>query len=370
MNVRHLPRLGALALSVTLAACSTVRTPSPTDPLEGMNRTIFTFNDTLDKYTFKPVAQGYQWAVPQPIRTGVTNVFGNVGDAYTAFNELLQLKITDFVSDIMRVTVNTFWGIGGLFDVASLMNLPKHQQDFGLTLGHYGVPAGPYVVLPLLGPSDVRDGVGTIADFELDPTSFIEPVSIRNYVFVVRLVNTRANLLGASDLLSNAALDKYSFVRDAYLQRRQYLLGSGNGGANALPNYDEEGTGAGPTGGAAGAAGAGGAAAPAAGAAPTGAPQAAPAAPASGAAPTPAPSPAKPEPSTQPAPAAPASAPGAAIAAPQTDALASTDAGATAASPAADASSTVAANEPADPSVPGAQMMPRTPYLAPALKIK
>jgi phospholipid-binding lipoprotein MlaA len=384
MNVRHLPRLGALALSVALAACSTVRTPSPTDPLEGVNRTIFTFNDTLDKYTFKPVAQGYQWAVPQPIRTGVTNVFANVGDAYTAFNELLQLKITDFVSDIMRVTVNTFWGIGGLFDVASLMNLPKHQQDFGLTLGHYGVPAGPYVVLPLLGPSNVRDGVGTIADFELDPTSFIEPVSIRNYVFVVRLINTRANLLGASDLLSNAALDKYSFVRDAYLQRREYLLGNSSGGANALPNYDEEGPGSGPTGGAAGAgagaagaAGAGGAAAPGAGAAPTGPAQSAPVAPAPGTTPAPA----KPGPSDQPAPAEPASqpganapangAPGAAIASPPAAAPAAVDPNAAmTVPPAADASAAVAASQPMDTSVPGAQMMPRTLYFAPALKIK
>ena len=172
------------------------------------------------------------------MRAGVTNVFSNVGDAYTAVNELLQLKITDFFSDLMRVTVNTFWGLGGLFDVATMMNLPKHPQDFGLTLGHYGVPAGTVSRASVAGTERCSRGVGTIVDFELDPTSFINPVSIRNYMFVVRLMNTRANLLGASDLLSNAALDKYSFVRDAYLQRRAYLLGSGSGGgANALPNY-------------------------------------------------------------------------------------------------------------------------------------
>ncbi|RKP45728.1 VacJ family lipoprotein [Pararobbsia silviterrae] len=345
MNVRHLPRLGALALSLALAACATTRTPSPSDPLEGMNRAIFTFNDTLDKYTFKPVAQGYQWAVPQPIRTGVTNVFANVGDAYTAFNELLQLKITDFVSDVMRVTVNTFWGLGGLFDVATLMNLPKHQQDFGLTMGRYGVPAGPYLVIPLLGPSDLRDGVGTIVDFELDPTSFISPVSLRNYIFVVRLVNTRANLLGASDLLSNAALDKYSFVRDAYQQRRAYLLHAGNGTSAPLPNYDDEG------------ATDSGAAAPAAGAAPTSPGKAAPASPASSPAPTtPAPGSSHPTP----APAAPASdaSPGA-----------SSDGGAaTASSSDAVASAPVGASEPVEPSMPGSQMM--MPSIAPALRVK
>ncbi|CAB3795956.1 MlaA family lipoprotein [Pararobbsia alpina] len=270
-------RWGPVALAIALAGCSTVRTPSPNDPFEGVNRTIFTINDTVDRYTFKPVAEGYQWAVPQPVRAGITNVFSNVSDVYTAANELLQLKIADAVSDVMRVTINTLWGVGGLFDVASQVNLPKHQEDFGQTLGHYGVPPGPYLVLPLFGPSDVRDGLGTLVDLELDPMTYINPVSLRNYVYVVRLINTRANLLGASDLLANAALDKYSFVRDAYVQRRAYLLQDGNSGA--LPSYDD----VGPTDGA-------GAASPASGAAGTGeatgatAPaQAAPPVPASGA---------------------------------------------------------------------------------------
>lgn len=362
MNVRYLPRLAGLALSVALAACSTVRTPSPSDPLEGVNRTIFTFNDTLDRYTFKPVAEGYQWAVPQPVRTGVTNVFSNVGDAYTAFNELLQLKITDFFSDLMRVTVNTFWGLGGLFDVATMMNLPKHQQDFGLTLGRYGVPPGPYLVIPLLGPSDLRDGVGTIVDLELDPTSFINPVSIRNYVFVVRLVNTRANLLGASDLLSNAALDKYSFVRDAYQQRRAYLLGQGSsGGANALPNYDEEGpTDAG-----------GGAAAPGAGASPTGAAQSAPAKPASGPAATPAtPAPAAPSPAAPGSSSGTGASSGSVSAEPALAPAAVAPSAPMTVAPDASASAPAGASAPVDTSIPGSQMMPLNPYLAPALKFK
>jgi phospholipid-binding lipoprotein MlaA len=359
MKVQQKFGWGPVALAVVLAGCSTVRTPSPNDPLEGLNRTIFTFNDTVDRYTFKPVAEGYQWALPQPVRSGITNVFSNVGDVYTAVNELLQLKVADALSDVMRVVINTVWGVGGLFDIASQAKLPKHSEDFGQTLGHYGVPAGPYLVLPLLGPSNVRDGLGTIVDFQLDPLSYINPVSIRNYVFVVRLINTRANLLGASDLLSNAALDKYSFVRDAYVQRRAYLLHDGNN--NALPNYDD----VGPTDGAGAAA-----ASPAAGAGGLGT---------AGAAAT-----AK--------PAKPAAAPHGASAGETGEAsgaagsaASASDAGVTApalTSPAAVAPSaplTVpgpavapgAASEPINPVVPGAQMMPpMNQYFTPALRLR
>jgi phospholipid-binding lipoprotein MlaA len=302
---------------------------------------------------------------------------------------LLQLKIADAVSDIMRVTINTLWGVGGLFDIASQANLPKHQEDFGQTLGHYGVPAGPYLVLPLLGPSDVRDGFGTIVDFQLDPTSYINPVSIRNYVFVVRLINARANLLGASDLLSNAALDKYSFVRDAYVQRRAYLLHDGN--STALPSYDDvgpsEGAGAeagSPAAGAVGLGTAGAAAAKpasapegasaagtgeaadnaagkAAGKTPSetsgnGAPGAQPAEPASGAEPA------------QPAPAMPASGPAAVVpAVPAPAAVAPTAPMTVPGAPSAPR----AASEPMSPAVPGAQMMPpMNQYFTPALRLR
>lgn len=392
MNARQKIRWAPapVALAMVLAGCSTVRTPSPTDPLEGVNRTIFTFNDTVDRYTLQPIAKGYQWALPQPVRSGITNVFSNVGDVYTAVNELLQLKITDAVSDIMRVTINTLWGVGGLFDVASAVNLPKHQEDFGLTLGHYGVPAGPYLVLPLLGPSDVRDGVGTLVDFQLDPTSYINPVSIRNYVFVVRLINARANLLGASDLLSNAALDKYSFVRDAYTQRRAYLLHDGTG--NALPSYDD----VGPTDGAVAAPAAGATGTGAAGAAaarPASAPESASAAgKATGAqAPAVSPSPASdaqpavpasdtvPE-QTAPAapgapavPVAPASGAGAAVpAVPAAPAAVAPSAPMTVPGAAVPrAASAPDSTEPVNPVVPSAQMMPpMNQYFTPALRLR
>jgi phospholipid-binding lipoprotein MlaA len=241
-------RYMTLALAATaLTGCTTVATPTQGDPWEGLNRTVFKFNDTVDTYALKPVAKGYQWAVPQPVRTGVTNFFSNIGDVYIAVNNLLQLKVADGVGDIMRVTINTMFGVGGLFDVATLAKLPKHTSDFGVTLGHYGVPAGPYLVLPLLGPSTVRDAVGSIADYYGNPLTYVDPASVSWGLYGVNLVNTRANLLVTGDVLSGAALDKYSFVRNAYLQRRQYLIVGDSGNAappsyeEPLPNYGDEG---------------------------------------------------------------------------------------------------------------------------------
>jgi phospholipid-binding lipoprotein MlaA len=227
-----------------LAGCATVTTPTKGDPFESYNRTMFTINDKIDQIALKPIAKGYVYVTPQPVRDSVTNFFGNIGDIYTAANNLVQLKIADGVSDIMRVVMNSIFGVAGLFDVASVAGLPKHTQDFGLTLGRYGVPAGPYVVLPLLGPSTVRDTAGTVVDYFGSVTSYVEPAWFRTTLFGVQLINTRANLLGAGDVLSGAALDKYSFVRNAYLQRRQYLLGgdsSASDSSDSLPKYDDVG---------------------------------------------------------------------------------------------------------------------------------
>lgn len=232
--------LGKLAVvAMLLAGCSTVQTPTKGDPLEGFNRTIFTVNDKIDQYALKPVAKGYVWVTPQPVRDSVTNFFSNIGDVYIAANNLLQLKITDGVEDIMRIVINTVFGVGGLFDVATLAKLPKHDNDLGLTLGHYGVPAGPYLVLPLFGPSTVRDAVGSIGNYYVNPLSYIHPDGLSWALYGLNVVNTRANLLNASDVLEGAALDKYSFVRNAYLQRRQYLLSDGKQ-SQGLPNYGDE----------------------------------------------------------------------------------------------------------------------------------
>ncbi|CAH2782999.1 MAG: Outer-membrane-phospholipid-binding lipoprotein MlaA [uncultured Paraburkholderia sp.] len=229
----------AMAAVAVSAGCTTVQTPTKGDPLEGLNRTIFTVNDRLDQYALKPVAKGYVFITPQPVRDSVTNFFSNIGDVYIAANNLLQLKITDGVEDIMRIVINMVFGVGGLFDVATLAKLPKHENDLGLTLGHYGVPAGPYLVLPLFGPSTVRDAVGSIGNYYVNPLSYIDPAGLSWALYGLNIVNTRANLLNASDVLEGATLDKYSFVRNAYLQRRQYLLSDGKQSA-ALPNYGDE----------------------------------------------------------------------------------------------------------------------------------
>ncbi|MCC8405049.1 VacJ family lipoprotein [Paraburkholderia sp. MMS20-SJTN17] len=234
-------QFGKIAVAVALlAGCTTVQTPTKGDPFEGLNRTIFTVNDKIDQYALKPVAKGYVWVTPQPVRDSVTNFFSNIGDVYIAANNLLQLRIADGVSDIMRIVINTVFGVGGLFDVATLAKLPKHENDLGLTLGHYGVPPGPYLVLPLFGPSTVRDAVGSIGNYYVNPISYIDPPGLSWALYGLNIVNTRANLLGAGEVLEGAALDKYSFVRNAFLQRRQYLLSAGGRRPQELPNYDEE----------------------------------------------------------------------------------------------------------------------------------
>ena len=234
-------RVAGITLAVAaLAGCATVQNPTKEDPLEGFNRTVFSFNDTVDKYALKPVAKGYVFVTPQPVRDSVTNFFSNIGDVYIAANNLLQLKIADGVSDIMRIVINTIFGVGGLFDVATLAKLPKHDNELGLTLGHYGVPPGPYLVLPLFGPSTVRDAFGSLGNYYVNPISYIDPPGLSWGLWGLNIVSTRANLLNATDVLEGAALDKYSFVRNAYLQRRRYLLTGGNAASSSLPDYGNE----------------------------------------------------------------------------------------------------------------------------------
>ena len=226
-----------LAAAFALSGCATGPDAKPGDPLEPMNRQIFKFNDAADKYVARPIATGYVKVTPAPFRTAVSSFFSNIGDVGNFANNLLQLKITDATEDLMRIVINSTFGIGGLIDWATPAGLPKHDQDFGLTLGHYGVPAGPYLVLPLLGPSSVRDATNWIASYPLNPGTYLSTEADVS-LFVMRFVSARADLLGATDILSQAALDKYAFVRDAYTQRRQYQL---TGAANAeLPNYGDE----------------------------------------------------------------------------------------------------------------------------------
>ena len=217
---RHL--VLALLFAAFAGGCATSGTPS--DPLEGVNRAVFGFNEGFDKVLLKPVATAYKTVVPEPARQCVGNVFANINDIFVSINSLLQGKVGDAVSDACRVLVNTTVGIAGCFDVASKIGLEKHHRDLGQTLGKWGFSSGPYVVIPFLGPSSVRDGIGTGITSYLDPVWNINHIPTRNVLAATRAVNTRAELLSAGGVLDEAALDKYSFVRDAYLQRRQGMV--------------------------------------------------------------------------------------------------------------------------------------------------
>lgn len=207
----------ALAVAFALTGCAT---SNPRDPFEPFNRAMFKFNDKVDETALRPAAEMYA-KLPSFMQTGVGNFFGNLNDVPTALNNFLQGKMADGLSDVMRVAVNSTLGLAGFLDIASEAGLIKHNEDFGQTLGKWGIHSGPYVVLPLLGSSTLRDTVATPVDFESDPWHYKRPVHWRNPGSVVRVVDQRAALLGASNLLEEASLDRYVFVRDAYLQRRQ-----------------------------------------------------------------------------------------------------------------------------------------------------
>lgn len=210
-------RVVALIALLVLAGCAT---NNPRDPLEPFNRAMFQFNDKLDQVALKPAAEAYI-KLPSFVQTGVGNFFGNLGDVPTAINNFLQGKLADGLSDVMRVAVNTTFGFGGLLDIGTEAGLYKHSEDFGQTLGKWGVRSGPYIVLPLFGSSTLRDTAAMPIDMESDPWHYTRPMRWRIAGSVVRVVDQRAGLLDASNLLEEAALDRYVFVRDAYMQRRQ-----------------------------------------------------------------------------------------------------------------------------------------------------
>ena len=215
------------AALLLLGGCAS--TGNPRDPFEPVNRGIYKFNDHADNLLIKPVAELYRGRmIPEFVRTGISNFFSNINDVIVALNSLLQGKVTQAALDVSRITVNTTIGLLGVLDVATDMGLEKHNEDFGQTLGYWGFGSGPYLVLPFLGPSSVRDGIGLIGDIYSDPRSYIDPVRTRNQVFALGFVNRRSELLEAGRLLEAAALDPYDFLRDAYLQRRRNLVYDGN----------------------------------------------------------------------------------------------------------------------------------------------
>lgn len=218
----------AVAATLVLGGCATSN--NPRDPFESYNRAVFKFNDKVDEVALKPAATAYKNVTPGFVQTGVSNFFGNLADVWTAANNLMQGKVGDGMSDVMRVAMNSTFGLLGFLDIASEAGLQKHKEDFGQTLGRWGVPSGPYVMLPLLGPSTVRDTVGLPLDIYADPWQYKEPVNVRTVGTVTRVVDQRAALLDASTLLEDAALDRYEFIRDGWVQRRRSQVYDGEDG--------------------------------------------------------------------------------------------------------------------------------------------
>jgi phospholipid-binding lipoprotein MlaA len=227
--IHHLPAVLVLALT----GCAV--NGDPRDPLEPMNRAIHSFNEGLDQVILKPLAQGYEAVMPSFARTSVSNFFSNLDDVTVLANDILQFKLEQGSSDFMRLAFNTTFGFFGLLDVAGEMGLKKHSEDFGQTLGRWGVGTGPYLVLPVLGPSDFRDAAGYLVDTTYtDLVQNYDDVSTRNPVLALRLVSRRADFLEAKKAMEAAALDPYEFARDLYLERRKSLIHNGK------PPPDEE----------------------------------------------------------------------------------------------------------------------------------
>ena len=237
MNLRW-RRLCCVAL-VVLSGCATVQTPDARDPWESMNRSVFSFNDKLDRIVLKPVATAYRDVVPSFARKGVHNFFGNLSDVWSAVNNALAGRKQETGDSIGRVFVNTTVGVLGLFDVATDLKIERHKADFGTTLARWGVKPGPYVVLPLLGPATLREVAALPVDYRANLTNQISEAATRDTLTLLNLVDTRATYLGASNAVEGAALDSYSFIRDVYLQRQRYLQYDGDPPDEQQPADDE-----------------------------------------------------------------------------------------------------------------------------------
>jgi phospholipid-binding lipoprotein MlaA len=231
VNTRRVAVAAALAATLLATGCATTgsslssgATPptahTPGDPFEAFNRKVFAFNDALDRAVLEPVARAYRDNVPELVRTGVSNVLGNIGDLWSAANQFLQGKGQLGFEMTMRVMTNTFFGLGGLLDPATPLGLTRRSEDFGQTLGKWGLGPGPYIVLPLLGPSSTRDAAGRALDTQVSPSALASRDAARAALTGIQILDTRASLLGTTALVDKVALDRYSFIRDAYLQRR------------------------------------------------------------------------------------------------------------------------------------------------------
>ena len=221
-----------VVMMTLLTGCATL---DNNDPLEAINRGVYKFNDVSDKAVFKPIAGAYKAVMPSPIRSGVSNFFANLRTFVTAINQVLQFKFNKAAESAGRFVINSTIGIAGLFDVASKQGVPQYKEDFGQTLGYWGVSNGAYLVIPFIGPSTIRDTTGMVAEsFTVDPLSYVNDPATRNTLYGTMFISQRAAMLPGSDLLDEAALDPYSFMRDAYLQRRANQVADGE----AIPLND------------------------------------------------------------------------------------------------------------------------------------
>jgi phospholipid-binding lipoprotein MlaA len=224
---------GVLLAAALLPGCATLNIGAKSpgqrlDPWENWNRGVFRFNEKLDEKVLKPVATVYTEVIPRPIREGVNNFFGNAADAWSAVNNLLQGKLENGLADVIRVGTNTIFGLGGVLDVATEFGIDHQYEDFGQTLGHWGIGPGAYIVWPVLGPSSVRESLAMPLDRAVSPALVINDGAVRWEITGLQIISTRASLLGASRVVDDIALDKYTFVRDAYLQRRRSLVYDGD----------------------------------------------------------------------------------------------------------------------------------------------
>jgi len=231
-----------IAAVALLAGCAAPGSPHPADPWEGVNRSVHQFNDEFDRGVTRPIAEFYTFITPTPVRSCIHNIFANVGDLWSALNSLLQGQGHDFVNTLGRVLFNTTMGLGGCFDVHTAHGGTRIRNDFGTTLGVWGVGQGPYLVLPFVGPSTLRDGVGMITDTLGNPATAgaIDNIRLRNSLWGLQAVDTRTGLLDTSRMVDRTAIDPYSFVRDAYLQRRNAMVQQRSGDADALPDYGDD----------------------------------------------------------------------------------------------------------------------------------
>jgi phospholipid-binding lipoprotein MlaA len=240
--------LSSLVISITLAGCASTGTtvPNPNDPWAGWNRGTQTFNDHLDKAILKPLAKGYDWITPEFVNEGITNFFSNINDVGVTINDLLQFKLTQSGMDAGRFLINTTAGVAGFIDVAKMVDLPKHKEDFGHTLGFWGVPSGPYLVLPFFGPSSPRDTFGLVGDALFNPLTYVSVFggaavnAATAGAKVVDITDRRAHLMTTEKIVDEGSVDRYDFIKNSYEQNRDYLIHDGNLPDDTDPDLNDE----------------------------------------------------------------------------------------------------------------------------------